>query len=67
MRKHDIHSSGFDVSPEQLAHDLAVCKLQSLDIAHLNEYEVYDRYTELLDKFDAVIQDKIRYDSNITG
>lgn len=65
MRKHDIHSSGFDVDPEHLIHDLAIAKLQTMDIAHMNEYEIYDQYIELLNRFDVVVKDKTRYDSNI--
>lgn len=64
MQKHDKVGQGFNVSPEQLAHDLTIVKLSRLaGIESMNEWEIYDRYTELLEGFTAVVEDKIRYDS----
>lgn len=63
--KHDKTGNGFNISPDVLEHDLTILKLSQLpDVATLNEWELYDRYTKLLESFHAVVEDKIRYDSS---
>ncbi|MDA3731422.1 hypothetical protein PBV87_08025 [Niameybacter massiliensis] len=60
--RHDVHSTGFYVSPEQLAHDLAIVKLNHLNCCK-NNHDYYNKYIDLVDEFTCLIQDKIKYDS----
>lgn len=65
--KHDkIGTHGFNVPPEQLAHDLTMLKLyKSSEInSESNEDVIYNAYVETLIYFTAIVEDKIRYDSN---
>lgn len=57
---------GFDISPEQLAHDLAIARLvhESELLANKDMWSYYDKYTEFYNGFKAIIQDKTRYDDN---
>lgn len=66
LDRHDIHSSGFSVTPEQLAHDLALIKLSKDNTlsSDSDEQIFYDKYISLVKDFENVIDDKIRYDSN---
>lgn len=67
-RQHDKVGKGFNVSKEQLAHDLAILKLSKMiDIDKLNEYQLYDQYTNFLNDFTAMIEDKTRYDSTFNA
>lgn len=67
MKKHDIVRKGFNVEPNLLAHDLALLKLSkdpNLSFAS-DEMEYYDAYCNLLDEFEKLIDDKLRYDGNL--
>lgn len=66
---HDkVGKCGFDVQPDQLAHDLALIKLvkSSKITDKSNEWEIYDTYVKELSKFKVVIDDKTRYDSTFS-
>lgn len=75
---HDVPSQlGFDVSPEQLAHDLAIAKLsndESLSFNHkiedptdevVSELDIryFEEYENWYHRFYNVIDDRTRYDS----
>lgn len=64
--KHDKVGDGFQVEPEQLAHDLTLLKLaKSQELTpQSNEWEYYDAYVKTLHEFITVIEDKTRYDSS---
>lgn len=64
---HDIHSKGFCVSPEKLAHDLAILKLSKSPelTSQTNEWKYYDAYIEQFHSFLAIVDDKTRYDSTV--
>ena len=64
--KHDKVGDGFQVEPEQLAHDLALLKLaKSSDLtSESDEWEYYDAYIKALHEFIVVIKEKTRYDSS---
>ncbi len=63
-KKHDIYDShGFNVSPELLAHDLTILKMaKTIDFENLREREIYDIYTQMLDKFEIEIESRIERD-----
>lgn len=69
MKKHNKTGKGFDVSPEQLAHDLAIVMLmKDKSITSSSDKSiVYSAYTENLDQFTALIEDKIRPDGLFKG
>lgn len=67
--KHDLVSNiGFNVSPEQLAHDLTLLKLSRTKelTESSSEYDFYDAYVNTLKEFITVINDKISYDSSFS-
>lgn len=65
MEKHDkVDPRGFNVSPEQLAHDLAIVKLSNMQgIEKMLSREVYDAYLNFLDEMKTEIESRTRYDS----
>lgn len=65
LKKHDINSSGFNVDPELLSHDLALLKVQLSESFKpgMNVAALYDLYTEELDLVTTIVEDKIRSDS----
>ncbi|MBP2663530.1 MAG: hypothetical protein H6Q71_1478 [Firmicutes bacterium] len=66
ISKHDKVGKGFQVNPEQLAHDLALLKLAKTNklSSQSSEHEYYDQYIETLHEFTVIIEDKTRYDSS---
>ncbi|MBC2003271.1 hypothetical protein HCA78_05775 [Listeria booriae] len=67
MNKHakaDHH--GFDIDPEQLAHELTMLKLSTMkdEIHAIEEWELYDLYTKFYNTNRVVITEKTRYDSS---
>ncbi|EAF5047040.1 hypothetical protein C2I45_15390 [Listeria monocytogenes] len=61
-----VGNFGFDISPEQLAHDLAIARLgiESELLENKDMWSYYDQYTKFYNSFKAIIQDKTRYDDN---
>ena len=64
MNEHDkVGKNGFDVDPVHLAHDLAILKLSKSDLP-IDDWKLYELYTETYNSLIGVIEDKTRYDSN---
>ncbi|MCL2264199.1 MAG: hypothetical protein FWC08_13370 [Defluviitaleaceae bacterium] len=67
MQKHDkADKIGFNVDPEQLAHDLAILKLSKMSSLTENTATVliYEEYVKICKDFRDLIDDKMRYDSS---
>lgn len=58
----DIFKRNFDVSKEQLAHDLTMLRLQKIIDTKMGISLIYDRYIEELEDAKATIEDKTRYE-----
>ncbi|TDY38981.1 hypothetical protein C7445_1286 [Alicyclobacillus sacchari] len=62
----DIHKRNFDVTKNQLAHDLTIVKLLRSGKTSTDTSLLYDEYLEELQYTKAVIEDKTRYEVNYT-
>lgn len=56
------HKRQFDVSKEQLAHDLTILKMSRSDSASKDPWILYEQYIQELENVKTVIEDKTRYE-----